>query len=209
MQIDLRSPVVLALHYQNEVLHAEGRFRFGAAANPGVRDRVVANARELQALARRQAWPMVHVRIAYRPDFSDVIQNCTIFRTVVAQQAMAEGSWGAQFLDELMPRSSPDEHVLTHNRVNAFYETPLAGLLGKLGPSCLIVGGVATNSVVEHTCRHACDMGHEVLVLEDACGAASEAVHEAALHNLRLCGQVARFVDLQRAAAAFFADSRE
>lgn len=200
IQVDLRRPVVLALHYQNEVLHPDGRFRFGVAANPGMRERVLASAASLQSLARRLEWPLVHVRIAYRPDYSDVIQNCAIFRTVVSQKAMAEGSWGAQFLDELAPRSSPAEHVLTHNRVNAFYGTPLAALVEELRPSCLVVGGVATNSVVEHTCRHACDMGHELLVIEDACGAASDAVHQAALHNLRLCAEVAGIGDLQRAA---------
>jgi nicotinamidase-related amidase len=188
------------LHYQNEVLHAEGRFRFGVAANPGMRERVVARAASLQALARRLGWPLVHVRIAYHPDYSDVIQNCTIFRTVVAQQAMADGSWGARFLDELAPQASPAEHVLTHNRVNAFYGTSLSDLLDELRPSCLVVGGVATNSVVEHTCRHACDIGYELVVIEDACGAASDAVHQAALHNLRLCGEVASIGELQRAA---------
>lgn len=201
MRIALDRPVVLALHYQNEVLHADGRFRFGTGGNPRARVRVVESAAALQALARRLGWPLVHVRIAYRPDFSDVIQNCTIFRTVVAQQAMAEGSWGAEFLSELAPRPGPCEHTVTHNRVNAFFNSPLAALLDALQPTCLIVGGVATNSVVEHTCRHACDIGYEVLVLEDACGAASEDVHQAALASLRLCGEVVNLAELGAALA--------
>lgn len=209
MRPDLTRPVVLALHYQNEVLHAEGRLRFGVAANAQMRERVITNAAALQGMAREHGWPIVHVCIAYRPDFSDVIQNCVIFRSVVAQRAMAEGSWGARFLAELAPVvTSPGEHVITHNRVNAFFGTSLAGLLEDLKPSCLIVGGVATNSVVEHTCRHACDIGYSLVVVEDACGAANEELHQAALQNLRLCGEVVCFADLP-ASAARIASERE
>jgi nicotinamidase-related amidase len=201
MRASLDRPVVLALHYQNEVLHPQGRMRFGAGGNAAMRERVEASAAGLLALARERRWSIVHVRIAYNPDFSDVIPNCEIFRTVVAQRIMAEGSWGAEFFSGLAPLESPREHVVTHNRVNAFFGSPLAGLLETLVPSCLVVAGVATNSVVEHTCRHACDMGYESVVVEDACGAASEDVHRAALHNLRLCGEVASLADLQSAAA--------
>jgi nicotinamidase-related amidase len=95
--------------------------------------------------------------------------------------------------------------VITHNRVNAFFGTPLAQLLEGLAPSCLVVGGVATNSVVEHTCRHACDIGYPLLVLEDACGAANDEVHQAALQNLRLCGEVSRFAELEAAARSLHA----
>jgi len=61
---------------------------------------------------------------------------------------------------------------------------------------------VATNSVVEHTVRHATDLGWRSAVVEDACGAASQAVHAAALHNLRLLAEVCRLDDIQRLAQA-------
>ena len=202
MDLDCSRLVVLALHYQNEVLHPDGRMRFGAAKNAALRDQVVQNGAALLATARTRGWPIVHVRIAYRPDYSDVVQNCEIFRTVVAQQLMAEGSWGAEFLQELVPMRSSTEHVVTHHRVNAFYGSSLATLLESLRPTALAIAGVATNSVVEHTARHACDMGYPVLVLHDACAAASIELHEAALRNLKMCGDVMTVAELQAMAAS-------
>lgn len=196
MTLDFARPVVLALHYQNDVLHADGKFQFGAAGNAEARERVVQAASALMALARRRAWPIVHVRIAYREDHSDVRQNCRIFRTVVAQGAMKEGGWGAQFLQPLGPVGG--EPVVTHQRINAFYGSALDTLLQSLDASVLIVAGVATNSVVEHTVRHATDMGHESLVLADACAAASQGLHDGALENLRLVAEVATLAELER-----------
>lgn len=183
-------PALLLLHYQNEVLHPKGKFRFGAAGQGETRERVVRTAQRLLAWTRARHWPVIHVRIAYRPDYSDVVRNCAIFRTVVAEGVMAEGSWGAEFLRELRPSGAGAEFVVTHNRVNAFYKSSLPALLEQLEPPALVVGGIATNSVVEHTVRHATDMGFESVVIDDACGAASAELHEAALRNLRMLARV-------------------
>ncbi|GMO93397.1 hypothetical protein TM239_02480 [Bradyrhizobium sp. TM239] len=79
---------------------------------------------------------------------------------------------------------------MVHNRVNGFYDSNLEMRLRELGVTRLILSGVATNSCVEHTARHAADMGYEVIVAEDACSASRPEVHEAALFNISLIGSV-------------------
>jgi len=180
--------VLLALHYQNEVLHPEGRIRLGVAEAAEGRGIVVAAANRLLTGARRAGIPIVHVRIAFPPGHQGVRTNAPIFRNVVASGAMEEGSWGAGWHDGLEPAT--DEAVVTHGRVNAFFESTLEKVLGDLGATRLIMAGVATNSVVEHSARHAADMGYEVVVAADACSAARNEVHEAALFNISLIGDV-------------------
>lgn len=180
--------VLLALHYQNEVLHPEGRIRLGVAEAAEGRGIVVAAARRLLTGARRAGIPIVHVRIAFPLGHRGVRTNAPIFRNVVASGAMEEGSWGAGWHDGLEPAT--DEAVVTHGRVNAFFESTLEKVLGDLGATRLIMAGVATNSVVEHSARHAADMGYEVVVAADACSAARSEVHEAALFNISLIGDV-------------------
>jgi nicotinamidase-related amidase len=70
--------VVLALHYQNEVLHPAGLIKVGMTE--GKKGAVAATAGRLLAWARASALPVISVRIAFRPDYADVIQNCKIFR---------------------------------------------------------------------------------------------------------------------------------
>ena len=95
-----------------------------------------------------------------------------------------------------------DEAVVTHHRVNAFFNSPLEDKLRELGAERLIVAGVATNSVVEHSVRHAADMGYDIVVAADACSAADPAVHDAAIFNLSLLAEVSRVADIFPGVAA-------
>ena len=188
--------VVLALHYQNDVLHADGKIRVGLAPDSPLRAEVISAARRLLAGARERGWRIVHVRVAFRPDGSDIVQNGAIFRAVAASGAVRDGSWGAAFFDALAPdAASALEHTITHTRINAFYGTGLTDLLGDCDAERLIVAGVATHSVVESTVRHAADMGYDVWVAADACAAADPAVHAASLASMQLIATVAPVAD--------------
>lgn len=179
--------VLLALHYQNDVMHPAGRIRLGTDDETR-RARLIDAAHALLSRARAAALPIIHVRIAFPPGYRGVQTNAPIFVDVVASGAMQEGSWGAEFFEGLEPRTG--EPVVTHCRVNAFFDSPLAQTLRELDAVRLVMAGVATNSVVEHSARHAADLGFEVVVAADACSAADPAVHDAALFNLSLVGKV-------------------
>jgi biuret amidohydrolase len=188
--------VLVAMHYQNEVMHAAGKIKFGVAERAGNREGLVANAGRLLALARGGGIPVVSVRIAFRADHADVIPNCLIFRNVIARKAMVDGSWGAEFHEGLGPAEG--EFVIKHTRVNAFHGSQLEEVLRVLKADRLIMAGVATNSVVLTTVACAADMGYEVTVVADACSSGDQALHEASLQNMRL---VADVVDLDVLAA--------
>jgi biuret amidohydrolase len=180
--------ILLALHYQNEVLHANGKIRVGVAEGSTQRETVIANAKRLLAGARANGVAIVHVRIAFRPDHKDVLQNAPIFRNIVKIGALREGSWGAEFLEGLGPL--PEELIVKHSRVNAFYGSALEEAVNLYRPSTLVCSGVATNYVVEHTARHASDMGYQVVVVGDACSSGDPALHDATLRNLALVATV-------------------
>lgn len=193
---------VLALHYQNDVLHPDGKIRVGLDADSGARQRLLDNAAALLQGARSHGLPIVHVRIAFRPDYADLLPNCDIFRNVARIGAVAEGQWGSAFYDGLHPLAgSPREFVVKHTRISAFYGTPLEETLRLLGARRLVVAGVATHSVVEGTVRHAADIGFSVMVAEDACASADPAVHAASLASMRLIAQTASVDDAVRWAA--------
>ena len=181
--------VLLALHYQNDVVHEAGRIRLGFADGDAARAAVLAAAERLLAGGRAAALPIVHARIAFRPDHADVLRNGPIWDNVARLGAVAEGSWGAAFHDRLQPM--PDEIVVRHQRINAFFGSPLEEALRLFDAAELVIAGVATNSVVEHTARHAADMGYRVTVAADACAASRPALHQAALDNIALLGTVA------------------
>lgn len=183
--------VLIALHYQNDVLHEDGKIRVGLGERSPLRGAVITAATRLLAGARQHGWPIVHVRVAFRRDGADILQNGPIFRAVAASGAVQEGSWGAAFYDALAPEAgSTREFIVKHTRINAFYGTPLDEVLRGCRAERLVIAGVATHSVVESTVRHAADVGFDVWVAADACAAADPAVHAASLSSMRLIATV-------------------
>ena len=125
--------LLLAIHYQNENCHPDGRIRIGVGAGEAAwRAEVLAAAGRLFAGARAHGVPIIHIRLAVRPDYQDVILNAPVFRQWVEQSAWQEGSWGVEFLDGLRPEAG--ELVVTHIRNNPFYGSPLETLIAMRSP---------------------------------------------------------------------------
>jgi biuret amidohydrolase len=184
-----RAPtVVLALHYQNEVVHAEGKIRVGIAEASPERAAVIAAAKRLLAGARAHGVSVISVRIAFAEGYGGVAQNAEIWRRVVASGAFVEGSWGAEFHEGLGPLAG--EIVVTHRRNDAFHGSALADAVALFRPERLVVAGISTTYVVESTVRTATDMGYAVTVAADACSSATKAMHEASLEALALLADI-------------------
>jgi nicotinamidase-related amidase len=132
--------------------------------------------------------PVISVRIAFRLDHADVADNAEIWRRVKASGAMAEGSWGAEFYEGLGPL--PGEFVVTHQRNNAFYGSPLADIVRTFRPERLVIAGISTTYVVESTVRHAADIGYCVTVAADACSSATADMHAASLKAMALLADI-------------------
>ena len=88
------STVFLALHYQNENCHPDGQIKVGMPSVAPWREERLGNAKRLMAGCRAHGVPVIHVRLAVRPDYADVVQNTPIIREWVSNNAWREGTWG-------------------------------------------------------------------------------------------------------------------
>ena len=186
--------VVLALHYQNDVLHPDGRIRVGVAESSNTREDVIRAAHTLLEGARAHRVPVISVRIAFRPDYSDVNVNGPIWDNIMKIRACEDGSWGAEFFDGLGP--APGEFAVHHTRINAFYGSQLQEIVDLFNPDRLIVAGIATNYVVQHTVAWASDAGYEITVVGDACSSGVPELHEGALRTMSLLGSIENAADV-------------
>jgi nicotinamidase-related amidase len=180
--------VVLALHYQNDVLHPDGKIRVGVAEGDTGRTNLIRAAKTLLDGARAHGVPVISVRIAFRPDFRDLTANGPIWQNVLKIRACEDGAWGSQFFDELRP--APGEFTVNHTRINAFYGSQLQEVVDLFDPERLIIAGIATNYVVQHTVAYASDAGYEITVVRDACSSAVPELHEGALRTMSLLGSI-------------------
>ena len=181
--------LLLALHYQNENCRPEGKIKVGVGEREGAwRSEMLAAARRLLHGARSHGVPIIHVRLAVRADYRDVVQNAPLFRQWVELSAWQEGTWGVEFHAGLGPVG--DELVVTHIRNNPFFGSPLETLVAMRQPRRLICAGVSTAYAVESAVRHASDLGYEVVVAADACSTATRERHASALSAMALIATI-------------------
>jgi biuret amidohydrolase len=173
---------LLLMDFQNDIVHPEGKIgRVGPAAQVEARG-VLEHAARLRRAARQAGVPVIHVRVAFRPDYADLLSGSPRFQQLRDGGALQDGTWGAQIHEALTPAA--DEVVVTKHCVNPFYGTALGPLLLRLGVRCLLLCGVATNFVVESAARYAADAGYQVVVVPEGCAAAAEEMHRWSLERL-------------------------
>jgi biuret amidohydrolase len=174
---------VLAIHYQNENCHPDGKIRVGIAADADWRWERLGNAKRLLDGARAAGAAIIHIRLAVPLDYRGVSANTDLTREWMALGAWQEDTWGTAFIQSLEPHTN--DFVVTHTRNSAFYNTTLDEILFQLGVRSLVCAGVSTAYAVEGTVRHATDIGYEVTVAADACSTATHAQHENALTAMK------------------------
>ena len=122
---------LVAVHYQNDVVHPDGKIRAGTG--------VVETAARLLDGARRRGWPVVSARVVLPEDGG--VRNSSMFRRAAEADAVREGTWGAEFHERLQPLAG--ERVVTHSRINAFYGSELERVLEELGARRVVVASDA------------------------------------------------------------------
>jgi nicotinamidase-related amidase len=110
--------------------------------------------------------------------------------------ALEMESPGMDFHPEL--KAELADMVVVKPRISAFYGTRLDAALRARKVDRLIIAGVSTAWAVQSTVRDAHDRDYEVFVLEDACAAATEPVHQSSMELLGAIAKVIRVEDLER-----------
>ena len=173
---------LLLLDLQNEMVDAKGKVGGGGLAKVVTERGVLDNARHALDAARSAKMDIVHVRLAFRPDYADALSVAPRVTRMKENGAAIAGTWGTEFPELLAPRA--DELVITKQCVNPFFNTGLMTWLLHRGVQKLVFGGVVTNLVVEMTARAADDAGFALTVLEDCCAAPNPAWHAFSVENI-------------------------
>jgi len=173
---------LLLLDLQNEMVDPRGKIGSGGLAKIVEERGVLANAVRARDLARRNNLPVVFVRLGFRADHADVLSVAPRIARLKAHGAAVLGTWGTAFPTLLAPRE--EDLVVTKQCVNPFYGTSLLNWLLSRRITRVVIGGVATNLVVESTARAADDAGLAVTVLEDCCASPNPTWHAFSIENM-------------------------
>nr|AIU93945.1 hypothetical protein LRS1606.511 [Rhodococcus sp. NS1] len=196
MELDPRTTATVAVHCQGDIVGPAGAFA-DFFHQQIVERNVLAQVGAVNDAVRGAGGTVVYTRVAWKPDFSDLEANSPLLQIVAQSGCLKEGSELADIVDALAPRSN--DLVVTHQRIGGFADSELDATLRSKGISTLIFTGVATNASVEGTARVASDLGYRVIVVADACSAATAEAHEASINSLSLFAEIATVADIQAA----------
>lgn len=142
---------------------------------------VLARAGAIQTAARRQGVRVLHA--AYVRDYER--RPLRPFEPTIPDGTPAFSSKGSPLI-AICPEVAPadGEPVFEKNDASAFCEGDLAPALAAAGVEWLLIAGVWTEACVAATVRDAIALGYRVLLVKDACGSGTEAMHEVAIVNL-------------------------
>lgn len=190
---------LVVVDMQNAFLDAGGSFgRLGndmASLRRGVHP-----AQRALAVAREFADAIVHVRMAFRPNYSDVGLIADLVPDLLTVGGLKDGTWDAEHAPGFVPLAG--EHEVLKNRYSGFYGTELDRFLASREIRSVAVCGVLTNTCVEATARDAMQRDIAVEILSDACGALDDPSHAQALHDMsRAVGRVVTVEEFVRGAA--------
>ncbi|MFB4308524.1 cysteine hydrolase family protein [Actinomadura sp. GTD37] len=187
---------LLMLDYQVALCEEGPHLRMPPLAAQIAERGVLATAERVLTAARAAGTLVVHVRLAFDPSYRLRTNRLPRFDPYEEQRAMLAGSPEAQIVKALAPVAG--EPVIDKGCVDPFVGTALRDVLAAEGVTEVVLGGVATNLVVESAARHASDSGLQVTVVEDMCASFRPDFHEFSVTNmLPLFGSVIGSAELE------------
>jgi len=143
---------------------------------------VIANAKSVLDAARAAGVLVIHVRLAFDPTYKLRTNRLVRFDAYKDNKSMSLDAPEAAIVPELSPIEG--EPVVNKSCVDPFIGTSLLEALYAEKIDKIIIGGVATNLVVESTARHASDSGLQVDIVEDMCASFNPAAHAFVFDNI-------------------------
>ena len=143
---------------------------------------VIGTAQKVLEAARDADAKVIHVRLAFDDNYGLRTNQHPRFDNYPKNKAMLASSPEAAFTAALAPQDH--ETVVTKGGVDPFIGTALTEVLLGAGIRTVVLGGVATNLVVESAARTACDKGFQVIVVEDMCASFDPELHRLSMQKL-------------------------
>ena len=139
VKLDPAKTMLLIVDMENEDAHPSGKRYMGEAV-----EEIIPKLVALRQRVRAAGGTVVHTQSVRKPDALEF----TLFKNVVRK---VEGTWGAEFIDQLKPAA--DESVVVKYTHDCFYRTDMEVLLERLrfrpGVGRIIVTGIAARGCVQ------------------------------------------------------------
>jgi ureidoacrylate peracid hydrolase len=176
---DPTETVIIVVDMQND-FGTKGGMLDRAGIDISMIQLAVAPTARVLAAARKAGMKVVYLKMAYKPDLSDLGTADSPNRRLHEQvqvgakmlapngaesRILVRDTWNTDIVNELKPE--PADTVIYKSRFSGFYETELDNKLRAMGARYLILTGCTTRVCVESTIRDAMFRDYSPVLLED------------------------------------------
>lgn len=182
----------IGLDYIVDIMHPSGKI--ARSAKHAADRQVIQHANVLLEHAKAKDWLRVLVKVGFKPGYHEAPAFSPMFGKAKEFGALSLGGAGTEFHPDL--KADLADLVVEKPRINAFYGTPLEAALRAQEIKQLVVAGVSTAWAVQSLVRDAHDRDYRVVVVEDACAAASQEEHDSTIALLRGIARVVPIAEL-------------
>jgi ureidoacrylate peracid hydrolase len=174
-----KNTAVIVVDMENDFATKGGMFDRAGVDISGAQ-KVIAPTAKVLAAARAMGMKIIYLRMAYRPDLSDLGAPDSVNRTRHLKfgvgktirapdgrdsRILVRDTWDTDIVNELKPQSG--DITIYKTRFSGFYQTDLDTTLKKLGLKYLIMTGVTTSICVDSTVRDAMFRDYLCVLLKD------------------------------------------
>ena len=176
------STALLLLHWQNDLAAPAGKLA-GDMPQRLASAHTIENIQAVLRATREKGMLVIYVNASHRPGYPEVSPKTSRLSSNIAKSGgLVRGSWGAEVIDQLKPRS--DDVIIYNFSPSAFGYTELDLILRNKGITALVLSGLVTNWIVESTAREAASRGYQIFTLSDCCQGVNEEMHNWSLINI-------------------------
>ena len=185
---DITKSALIIVDMQNDFLHPDGAFGQLAKQQPerGIDQpflaSTISSVKRLAEAFRKAGRPVVYIAHVVKPDHSDAAFPYWRGSGSMGKSFIAEGTWGAQIVDELTPQQG--EHLVIKKGFGGFSNTPLDTILRNMGVTTCVVTGVTTCVCVSTTIRGGVEHNYRMIIVNDATAEIQREQHEAELKTM-------------------------
>jgi nicotinamidase-related amidase len=180
----------IGLDYIFDIVHPDGKL----AKSDGhpLDDELIAKINRALTISHDRGWLTILVKVGFAPGYVNQPKDSPFFGGAHKAGILELETPGTDFHSEL--KTDLADMVVVKPRVSAFYGTNLESALRSRKIERVVLAGVSTAWAVEATARDAHDRDYQVVIVEDACAAANEALHQ---ESIKLLSQIARVVKVE------------
>lgn len=184
---------LLVIDFINDLVQPDSKL--ATAAQFIQNHHVIEKANEAIKFARNNNYLVIFIKVGFSKSYIECPDQSPLFGKIKIIGGLQLNTHGAEFHPQL--DIQPYDPIIIKHRISVFYASELEAVLRAQDIDTIIISGISTNFAVYSAALESHDRNYKVIILQDACAAANETMHNNALESLSRIAQIINVDELK------------